>query len=82
MDKRLIALLVVIAIITVIGFMTKWTFRIRLSTYDGEDITEEELERIEKELEAELEKVEAEEGYEMYEDDSEDEDEDEDDDEE
>jgi hypothetical protein len=82
MDKRLIALLVVIAIITVIGFMTKWTFRIRRSTYDGEDITEEELERIEKELEAELEKVEAEEGYEMYEDDSEDEDEDEDDDEE
>ena len=77
MDKRLIALLVVIAIITVIGFMTKWTFRIRRSTYDGEDITEEELERIEKELEAELEKVEAEEGYEMYEDDSEDEDEDE-----
>ena len=74
MDNRLIALLVVIAIIAVIGFMTKWTFRLRRSTYDGEDISEEELEKLEKELEAELEK---DEGYEMY-DSDEDSDEDED----
>lgn len=76
MDNRLIALLVVIAIIAVIGFMTKWTFRFRRSTYDGEDeISEEELEKIEKQLEAELTNGEGE-GYEMYED-SDDEDSDE-----
>lgn len=73
MDNRLIALLVVIAIIAVIGFMTKWTFRFRRSTYDGEeDISEEELEEIEKQLEAELANGQAEEGYEMYEDSDED----------
>ena len=69
MDTRLITLLVVIAIVAIIGFMTKWTFRFRRSTYDEQiDISEEELDRIEQELEAEMD---ADEGYEMYEEDSE-----------
>ena len=73
MDKRLITLLVIIAIIVAIGFMTKWTFRFRRSTYDGENkISEEELAKIEKELEAELEKEQPKEGYEMYDSDSDD----------
>ena len=51
MDRRLIALLVVLLIIVAYGFYTKWTFRLKRSTYD-EKISEEDVERMEKELAA------------------------------
>lgn len=51
MDKRYIFLLVVLLIIVAIGFYTKWTFRLKRSTYD-EKISEEDVERMERELAA------------------------------
>lgn len=76
--NQLLLILGVLIAIVVVGYLTKWRFGVKRSRYapGEEEISDEEIEKLEAELEAELEK----EGYEMYEGD-EDSDDDSDDDE-
>jgi hypothetical protein len=68
--NQLLLILGVLIAIVVVGYFTKWRFGIKRSQYaPGEEaISDEEIEKLEAELEAELEK----EGYEMYGDDDDD----------